>query len=572
MRIKTFTGRSIDELLPQIREELGASAVVLAQREKVVGGIGGFFGTKMIEVTAADRMPDDDALVDMDDQVADGTLVGVGADLAAAATSSGDPVQDALADRFRGAMRMGREGGLDVTDTWDPAQDAELAHEYGRVLEHAASSGFAELDVPVVQQTAAPVVAPQQPLSDPMQQARALADRTHQNVEATTRRADAGYGAAQPAAAGTYAPPAALPQAAPQPAAHTFQASVVDAPQHLPMTQPAAVAAPATPQQQADALLMGDLALTQPSMASPQMQHAVASAIDLVDLRAIAALRSAVDASRRIEDGWRADAGPELSDALTTLARAGVDDDVAASIATTVLRHRQPFAPTTPVQQLVHDVVEETLDVRTGFHKPSDRAHQLALVGASSAGKTTVAAKIAQAYGTSGMRVGVIVVLPDDPTAAVVQDPRLVALGAEVRYVTTPAQASAAADVMREHDLVVIDTPGTTYLDQHTFHHVDSCLRAIGVDDVHVVVPLSTSSREAAHLVDAFSPLGANRMVVSRLDESRYAGQLLNLGFRLGLPMTFLSDGPRIPDDLRAASAREIAERILAPATGSYES
>ena len=357
MRIKTFTGRSIDELLPQIREELGASAVVLAQREKVVGGIGGFFGTKMIEVTAADRMPDDDALVDMDDQVADGTLVGVGADLAAAATSSGDPVQDALADRFRGAMRMGREGGLDVTDTWDPAQDAELAHEYGRVLEHAASSGFAELDVPVVQQTAAPVVAPQQPLSDPMQQARALADRTHQNVEATTRRADAGYGAAQPAAAGTYAPPAALPQAAPQPAAHTFQASVVDAPQHLPMTQPAAVAAPATPQQQADALLMGDLALTQPSMASPQMQHAVASAIDLVDLRAIAALRSAVDASRRIEDGWRADAGPELSDALTTLARAGVDDDVAASIATTVLRHRQPFAPTTPVQQLVHDVV-----------------------------------------------------------------------------------------------------------------------------------------------------------------------------------------------------------------------
>ena len=78
-----------------------------------------------------------------------------------------------------------------------------------------------------------------------------------------------------------------------------------------------------------------------------------------------------------------------------------------------------------------------------------------------------------------------------------------------------------------------------------------------------MVVPLATSGREAQSLVDAFRPIGANRLLVSKIDETRFIGQLVNFGFRLGLPMTFMSDGPQIPDDLCAVSARDIAERVL---------
>ena len=57
MKLKAYTGRSLEDLAPQIREELGADAVILSQRQGVRGGVGGFFGTKTIEVLAADRMP-----------------------------------------------------------------------------------------------------------------------------------------------------------------------------------------------------------------------------------------------------------------------------------------------------------------------------------------------------------------------------------------------------------------------------------------------------------------------------------------------------------------------------------
>lgn len=56
---KTYRGESLEELLPRIAEELGPDAVITRQRDGIVGGIGGFFGKKILEVEArpAERPP-----------------------------------------------------------------------------------------------------------------------------------------------------------------------------------------------------------------------------------------------------------------------------------------------------------------------------------------------------------------------------------------------------------------------------------------------------------------------------------------------------------------------------------
>ena len=59
--VKTFRGRSLEELLPQIRAELGPDAIVLRRREGLGGGVGGFFQRPYVEVDAraphADERP-----------------------------------------------------------------------------------------------------------------------------------------------------------------------------------------------------------------------------------------------------------------------------------------------------------------------------------------------------------------------------------------------------------------------------------------------------------------------------------------------------------------------------------
>src|SRR6476620_9577012 len=46
----TYRGRSLEELVPRIRQELGENAVIVSRRETTSGGVGGFFAKREIEV------------------------------------------------------------------------------------------------------------------------------------------------------------------------------------------------------------------------------------------------------------------------------------------------------------------------------------------------------------------------------------------------------------------------------------------------------------------------------------------------------------------------------------------
>src|SRR3954454_12877109 len=46
----TYRGRSLEELVPRIRQELGDDAVIVSRRETSSGGVGGFFAKREIEV------------------------------------------------------------------------------------------------------------------------------------------------------------------------------------------------------------------------------------------------------------------------------------------------------------------------------------------------------------------------------------------------------------------------------------------------------------------------------------------------------------------------------------------
>jgi flagellar biosynthesis protein FlhF len=54
---KVYEGRTLEEILPRIREELGPDAVITRQREGVRGGIAGFFQRHFIEVEARPGAP-----------------------------------------------------------------------------------------------------------------------------------------------------------------------------------------------------------------------------------------------------------------------------------------------------------------------------------------------------------------------------------------------------------------------------------------------------------------------------------------------------------------------------------
>src|SRR5579871_5862250 len=51
-QVRTYRGRSLEELIPRIRAELGPDAIILREREGLTGGIGGFFAQRCVEIDA----------------------------------------------------------------------------------------------------------------------------------------------------------------------------------------------------------------------------------------------------------------------------------------------------------------------------------------------------------------------------------------------------------------------------------------------------------------------------------------------------------------------------------------
>jgi flagellar biosynthesis GTPase FlhF len=92
--VKTFRGRSLDELLPQIRDDLGPDAIVLRRREGLAGGVGGFFQRPFVEVEARGPLPSD-ATPELRNDAA--TADGLRTPVVQALVEQASPFADALA-------------------------------------------------------------------------------------------------------------------------------------------------------------------------------------------------------------------------------------------------------------------------------------------------------------------------------------------------------------------------------------------------------------------------------------------------------------------------------------------
>src|SRR4051794_4493402 len=96
--VKTFRGRSLEEILPQIREELGPEAIVLRRREGLTGGVGGFFQRPYVEVDARGPMGEERPLEIRSDRA---TAEGLSSPAVQALFEQATPFADALAAAAR---------------------------------------------------------------------------------------------------------------------------------------------------------------------------------------------------------------------------------------------------------------------------------------------------------------------------------------------------------------------------------------------------------------------------------------------------------------------------------------
>jgi flagellar biosynthesis protein FlhF len=191
-----------------------------------------------------------------------------------------------------------------------------------------------------------------------------------------------------------------------------------------------------------------------------------------------------------------------------------------------------------------------------------------ALVGPAGAGKTSLVAKLAARFGVAARRSCQILCLDSDRIGA--SEPlRMVAgvLGVGFRLVESAALLASALDSVRDRDLVLIDTPGFGRDESEAVESLGSVLAGRGEIDVHLVLPATVNLHDLGRMIHFHRTLNPQRLMFTRLDETDQIGTMIEVAVSSGIPLSFLSKGQRIPEDLEPASAPQLARRIFLPAS-----
>ncbi len=249
-----------------------------------------------------------------------------------------------------------------------------------------------------------------------------------------------------------------------------------------------------------------------------------------------------------------------LDDVRRELAGAGVDARRLDSLLDGFSRSIAPFLDAeASTRSAVRDYLAARLPVVRDW-RPRRQGHTIAFIGQSGVGKTSTAAKVAGRHAQAGMDVALI-------SAGHGANPVLVEMARELGVPVVHAEdAEALAQARRtlvDRDLIVIDTPGCAHTAADDLAVLRTLLGGAAPDEVHLVLPAATPPIDLGDLHTAFRPVGVNRITLTKLDETRHFGGVLNAPMRIGRPLAYIADGAGVPGAIAPADPRLAAELLL---------
>jgi flagellar biosynthesis protein FlhF len=186
-------------------------------------------------------------------------------------------------------------------------------------------------------------------------------------------------------------------------------------------------------------------------------------------------------------------------------------------------------------------------------------ARAIMLVGPTGAGKTTTIAKLAaNAALVEGKRVKLVTL--DNFRVGGVDQIRTFAdlIGVPLAVCETTDQLHDELD--GSYDLILIDTAGRSPRETAPIAELADVVADLPSVEVHIVIPASSSAQQIDKLVGRYQSLNPARLLFTKLDEVDAAPELTRAPQRTRLPITWVTTGQAVPEDLEEPTRARLFE------------
>ena len=197
-----------------------------------------------------------------------------------------------------------------------------------------------------------------------------------------------------------------------------------------------------------------------------------------------------------------------------------------------------------------------------------DHGGVVALVGATGVGKTTTIAKLAARYALKHGSDSVAMVTTDGYRIAAHEQLRTYGriLDIPVRVANTHDELVEALKLLSDRDLVLIDTAGMSQRDIRLSEQFQMIKDSAPVIKTYLVLSATTHRAGLREIAKAFGEVNLDGCIVTKLDETTSLGGALSTVMENNIPVHYVSDGQRVPEDIHIARGHNLISRAVSVA------
>ncbi len=219
-------------------------------------------------------------------------------------------------------------------------------------------------------------------------------------------------------------------------------------------------------------------------------------------------------------------------------------------------------------RKTLFNILEQVISNMVKIENPLDHSwkgqKRISFLGPTGVGKTTTIAKVAADYLLNrGKRIALATI--DNYRIAAVEQLKIYGqiMNIPVETAKSPQQFK---NIFRKHhdkELILVDTAGRSPKDELSLQELSAFLDPALQIENHLVLSVTTRERDLFAVIDRFQNFQPQGLVFTKLDEGSQLGTILNVQLMAGYPISFMTNGQKVPEDLLPSEPRKLARMIL---------
>lgn len=194
-----------------------------------------------------------------------------------------------------------------------------------------------------------------------------------------------------------------------------------------------------------------------------------------------------------------------------------------------------------------------------------ERGGIVALVGPTGVGKTTTIAKMASRFVMRNSPNDLALITTDCYKIGAQAQLKTFAelINVPVHVAKTQGELYALLTSLSHKRLVLIDTAGMSQRDLQLSQQVTSGHDGVTNVRNYLVMSAATQLSVMKDIVKSFSQVVLKGCILTKVDEALQLGNVLTVLIEDKLPIAYLSNGQRVPEDLETVRTRELIDRAI---------